>query len=147
MKKSRFIIYIIILIISTINYSSDSQKFFFTGHSATYAVVMIKHHYVLTMSLAILVVLFSEYSNANKKKWAKYLYITFVFIWILSMRTYAVVYTKNTLVSGWSFIPISECELPSDDTLNNKERSGCTIKYDPFLRKKLEQELSKNSKP
>ena len=135
-----FAVYIVVLATSCINYDNDLLKFLFTGYSSTYDIIIIRHHYLLTVFFATLIVALSVYSGVKKIKWTKYLLIPVVCIWIFSMRTYALVTTENILVSGWSFIPFNRCEL--GDAINSKEKLTCVINYDPFLMEKLEKELN-----
>lgn len=134
LKLFKLIIYSIILVLSTLNYESDAIKFIFSGYSATYEIEMIRHHYLLTLFLAILLVGLSIYNNVKKKRWQIYMIIFISATWIFTMQTYAVNQSQNVLIRGWSFVQLKRCELAN----NNPD----SIKFlDPFLKKKIKQKI------
>ena len=135
-KKNLFklIIYSIILVLSTLNYESDAIKFIFSGYSATYEIEMIRHNYLLTLFLAILLIGLSIYNNFKKKRWHSYIIIFISAIWIYTMQTYAINQSQNILIKGWSIVQVNRYEL------SNNKLDSITI-FDPYLNKKIKQKI------
>lgn len=133
----KYVFSIIVLMLSLFRYNGDMAKFLFTGYSATYDITIIRHHYLLTLSVAILVILSIIIYRVYKKRGLRYLTVLFVFIWVLSMRTFAIVHSEQVLVSGWSIIPIKRCEFSK----NQDAQLKCAIKYDPFLKRKFNEKV------
>lgn len=136
-KLFKLVIYSIIILLSIINYESDAIKFIFSGHSATYEIDMIRHHFFLTLFLAILLVGLSIYNDFKKKRWQIYWIIFISATWIFTMQTYAVNRSQNVLISGWSFVKLKKCDL----TKNNLDS---IIVLDPYLQKKIMQNYQNN---
>ena len=141
-KLGQIILYLMVIVLSTINYESDMVKFLFSGYSSTYDVVIIRHSPYLIISLAALAILLSIAKKVKTVFWLKYTIPFAIVFWVLSMRTTAYVYADGTLVSGWSFIRISSCKCSAKkETVGKFDVESCDIDFDPFLNKKLKDKL------
>lgn len=141
-KLGQVILYLIVTVLSTINYESDLAKFLFSGYSSTYDVVIIRHSPYLIISLAALTIALSIAEKIRNVFWLKYAIPFAAFFWVLSMRTTAYVYTDGTLVSGWSFVRVSNCKCSIEkEAVGKSEVESCDIDFDPFLDRKLKDKL------
>jgi hypothetical protein len=146
MRKRPLLTGLIVFLFSIIDYESDSVKFLFSGYSSTYDVVVIRHSPVLVVTFAILIVFFSMVEMRKPVTWAKYAAITSLIFWIFLMRSAAYIDTDERLVSGWSFIRLSDCKcsMASEDR-NTREGGGCRIDFDPVLNSKLKESTAWDS--
>ncbi|HEY0743508.1 MAG TPA: hypothetical protein VGD40_18700 [Chryseosolibacter sp.] len=142
-KPGHIILYLTVVVLSVINYESDIVKFLFSGYSATYDVVMIRHSRYLIILSAVLLISLSIVQQIKKKQWLKLPPFFAIVFWLLSMRTAAYVETDGTLVSGWSFIRISSCKCFNDmHTTRDSSAENCNIQFDPILHRKLKEHLT-----
>lgn len=132
MKYKIIIFSLSILLISSLTYvvNEDILKFLYSGTSATYAVEFIYNKYWLVLGLSLIVILFRVLSE--KKKWSKSLLIISLIVWVLSLRTYAIIggSANTTIVQGISILPLSKSVIFKQNSI----RAG---KFDFFLRRKL----------
>jgi hypothetical protein len=98
-KLTTIMFYLVVMVLSIINYESDLAKFLFSGYSSTYDVVMIRHSPYLVISLAVVIIFISIVEKIKKILRLKYAIPFLVVFWILSMRSSAYVYSDDTLVS------------------------------------------------
>jgi hypothetical protein len=141
-KLGRIILYLIVIVLSTLNYESDFAKFLFSGYSSTYDVIMIRHSPYLVISLAAIAIFLSIAGKIRNVFWLKYAIPVAFGLWILSMRTAAYVETDSTLVSGWSFIRIASSKCSTEKgSADTQEVESCDIDFDLFLDSKLKDKL------
>ncbi len=112
--------------------SEDFSKFLLSGQSNTYDISLFRHNPVLIFTISLLVILFIFlYQRGKLYKWL--LGVSMV-IWILSQKTYAIVYSHDkVIISGFTVIPVSRCKL------NLKE--NCKVKFDFFMPTKVEEAI------
>lgn len=128
-----FLSVIILLISSSSLVDGDLFKFLFSGQSSTYGVFLIRHNYLVVYGLALIVIFSLFYLRKNKLN--KYLLGISLILWLLSLRTFAVVKNYDTtLVSGISIIPICKCEVVKEDS--------CDMIFDFFLEDKIKKAIS-----
>ena len=135
-KTYKLIIWVLILLLSILNYESDAVKFFFSGYSATYEAEMIRHHYLLNQFLAVLLIGLSIYNSFSKKKWKLYTIVFILIIWVFTMQTYAINQSQKVVIRGWSVIKFDRC--------NYSNNLDSVIILDPYLKKKMEQKVKNN---
>lgn len=124
---------LIILLLSVINYQSDLFKFLFTGYSATYEVIVVRHSPGLVITLATALIVLIILVPLRNELFLRYLLGVAFILWCLSMRTIVYFGTENTIMSGWSFIKFSETHCSTDPSKD----PNCEILFDPLLNEKL----------
>jgi len=135
-KTYKLIIWVLILLLSILNYESDAIKFFFSGYSATYEIEMIRHHYILNLFLTVLLIGLSIYNSFSKKRWKLYMTVFILIIWVYTMQTYAINQSQNEVIRGWSVIKFDRC--------NYSNNLDSVFILDPYLKKKMEQKIKNN---
>jgi hypothetical protein len=126
--------------LSILNYDGDFLRFVFSGHSGTYAILIIRHHWLVPFLLAIGFIASSIYKNLSKKKWAHIISLPSMLIWVFSMQTYAIDYSHNQIILGWSFFKFNRCELQEKN--GHYKITDCVLISDPILKAKLMKEIT-----
>ncbi len=112
MTKKKIIIGLLILLIASFSFiSEDFVKFLLSGQSGSYNVILVRHSFLIVLSISLIATLLNLISE--RRKIYKYLLGVSIVLLVMSLKTFAIVKNgKNTiLVSGFSFFPIYKCEV------------------------------------